>query len=152
MLEKKYNQLLSLLAILSFVGMIVTTYLIYQHYKPAGGSFCNVNDYVNCDIVNKSIYAEIFNIPVSILGFAAYVVLLGGALLARLGFRKHILIPLLALFAAFSLLFSLYLTYVEFFILKAICVLCVTQQILILFIFILFLILWFLQRKARLFS
>ena len=55
--SQKYFRIISFLAA---AGIFVTIYLIFQHYRTVGGSFCNVNDYVNCDIVNKSKYAEIF--------------------------------------------------------------------------------------------
>lgn len=131
---KKY---ITLLRALSFLGMLVTAYLTYQHFAYPGGKFCNVNDYVSCDIVNKSIYAEIFGVPVAILGLIAY------TFFFLLSFR---LTPGLFKYGAFAaglgLLFSLYLTLVEFFVLNAVCIFCVTQQILILFIFLIFLFLW----------
>lgn len=127
------------IAVFSFLGMIATAYLTYQHFSAPGEAFCNVNYYLSCDIVNKSIYAEIFGIPVAIIGFAAYAFFfflsflsLPGKRAARIG----------ALVAGCGLLFSLYLTYIEFFVLQAVCIFCVTQQILILLIFIMFLFLW----------
>lgn len=139
------------LLILSSFGMLVTAYLIYQHYKPAGGSFCNVDDFVNCDIVNKSIYSEIFGIPVSIIGFAAYVFffIIAFALFLGKKIQKNIIL-FSALFAGASVLFSLYLTYIEFFVLDAVCILCLTQQILILLIFITILHLWRNPQKYQL--
>lgn len=128
---------IKLIRVLSFLGMLVTAYLTYQHFADPGESFCNVSDYVSCDIVNKSVYAEIFGIPVAILGFAAYVLFFG--------FSFKIVPRLLwlgVLFSGLGLLFSLYLTSVEFFVLDAICIFCVTQQLLILLIFITFLLVW----------
>lgn len=129
------------LLFLSLTGMIVTAYLVYQHYKDPGGAFCNVNDYVSCDIVNKSIYSEIFGIPVAVLGFLAY------GLLFVLSVTRR-LVGFATLFSGAGLLFSLYLTYIEFFVLQALCILCITQQILILFIFLIYLYIWFAQRKS----
>lgn len=120
-------------------GVVISVYLIYQHYKPAGGSFCIINDYVNCDIVNKSIYAEILGFPVGGLGLVAYLTLFIGSVAVSRGLWKQRALKILALFAGFSFAFSLYLTYVEFFILEAVCPLCVTSQILIFIIFILLL-------------
>lgn len=139
------------LLILSVLGMLVTIYATYQHYKPAGGSFCNINDYVNCDIVNKSIYSEIFGISVAIFGFLAYFYFF----IVSLGFIKEwhfkkIILNFTAFFGAFSLLFSLYLTYIEFFILRALCILCIAQQIFILLIFIVYIALWYKNRKLSL--
>lgn len=123
----------NLLRVLAFAGMLVTAYLIYQHYKPSADAFCNISNYISCDIVNKSIYAEILGIPVSILGFAAYSTLFAGTFLKE---TKNIWMAL-TIFSGIGLLFSLYLTYVELFLLNAICIFCITQQIIILFIFLL---------------
>lgn len=139
--------------------MIVTAYLIYQHYKDPGGAFCNVNDYVSCDIVNKSIYSEIFGIPVAALGFVSYGVLFILSIRLSRGEAKQLmrqqgasltrrLVDFATLFSGAGLLFSLYLTYIEFFVLQALCILCITQQILILFIFLIYLYIWFAQRKS----
>ena len=137
----KYQKLLKLL---SFLGMLVTAYLIYQHYKESADSFCNINNYISCDIVNKSIYAEIFGIPVSILGFLSYTLIFAGTFFLN---RKFV-IASLALFAGFGLGFSLYLTGIEFFALRAICIFCIAQQILIFFIFIMLFSLWSHERKS----
>lgn len=137
------------LCLLSLIGMGVSIYLIYQHYKPAGGSFCNVSDYVSCDVVNKSKYAEIAGIPISVLGLAAYsfIFLLSFGILRR-WIRKNGE-AFLVIFTAASVIFSLYLTFVEFFILQAVCLFCITSQTLIIIIFILSLLLWHIKFQSR---
>lgn len=143
------------IVVLSFAGMLVTGYLIYQHYKDAGGSFCDINDFVNCDIVNKSTYAEIFGIPVSVLGFLAYGVFFFATLFFHSLEKRMHTGPLLAgltLFSGIGLLFSLYLTYIEFFVLHAVCIFCLTQQIIIFIIFSLFFSLWRVSQKSHSFS
>lgn len=141
-----------LLLVLAVAGMVVTTYLIYQHYKLASDSFCNVNNYVSCDIVNKSRYAEIAGMPVSIMGFAAYVVFVALAIVLIVKRKKaegtaaprrlQQLVGAGMLFAFASVAFSLYLTYIELFVLDAICIFCVTQQIIIISIFITLYTIW----------
>lgn len=127
---------------LAFAGMLVTAYLTYQHYADPGGAFCNVNQYVSCDIVNQSVYAEIFGIPVAMLGFLAYAAILVMALAARQGRHAQAIVRFGTFFSGLGLLFSLYLTYIEFFVLRALCIFCLTQQIIILIIFIIFFTLW----------
>lgn len=148
LLWKKYFIIINILAL---AGVLVTAYLTYQHYKPVGGSFCNVNDYVNCDIVNKSMFADVFGIPVALIGLIAY----SGFFIFSFGMVQKWWSPsaqntLAAMLASISgVLFSLYLTYIEFFILRAVCVMCITQQIIILLIFIFFIFLWRTQKKLR---
>ena len=126
------------LVVLPGLGIAVTAYLIQQHYAPVATSFCNFNDYVSCDIVNKSEYSEIFGIPVSILGLITYVYLFVFAIasLKNKSWAKKLLVPTLA-FTLGGLGFSLYLTYIEFFVLYAVCIFCLTQQLFILSISIL---------------
>lgn len=149
---------------LALAGMLVTAYLIYQHFSDPGESFCNVSDFVSCDVVNKSIYSEVFGIPVSVLGFLAY------AFFFILSFQKFtpgsnevaanqsgrpkgatpLILKIGILASLGGVLFSLYLTYVEFFVLYAVCIFCITQQILIFLIFLTFLVLWLKHRKSSL--
>lgn len=142
------NKYLRAVAILSVLGMLVTFYLIYQHYKPAGEGFCNVSDYVSCDVVNKSKYAEIFGVPVAAFGFAAYAIMAVAAFALYKGWLKERrVLGLLTLFAGISMVFALGLTYIEFVLLRAVCIFCITQQIIIIIIFITLLALWLKERK-----
>lgn len=136
------------LIILSTLGALVSSYLVYQHYKPLGDAICNINNYVNCDIVNKSEYAEILGIPVAALGLAAYVVIFFVSLTLLRGWFKHAAISL-AVFTAGGLVFSLYLTIVEFFVLHAVCLFCLASQAIILALFIISLLVWL---KSRAYS
>lgn len=129
---------LKIFIVLSVIGVLLSSYLTYQHFATSGSSFCVIDEYVNCDIVNKSTYSELFGIPVAILGALAY------ALMAVIAYKlyrssapKKTAVHALKIITAGSLLFSLYLTYAELFILYAICALCVSSQILVLILFIL---------------
>lgn len=148
-LHKNYFRIIT---IASLLGILVTAYLLYQHFKPAGSTFCNVSEFVSCDVVNKSKYAEILGIPFALIGFMAYSMLFIATRFEE-KIHSHNLVPHLALFAGTGVAISLYLTYVEFFILYAICILCLTQQILIIIIFITLCFVWYKHRKSlRLFS
>ena len=149
--SSKMTRLICWAAKLSAVGIGLTTYLIYQHYKPLADSFCNISDYVSCDVVNKSIYAEIFGIPVAALGFATYVVLflVSLGLLKGWNFTRVVrglthtrTVQVVAIFSGAGLLFSFYLTSIEFFVLNAVCIFCLAQQLLILSISLIYLFLW----------
>ena len=117
-----------LIATFSLVGMIVSAFAIGNHYSTSKG-VCNISEQINCDIVNRSIYSEIFGIPVALLGLIWYVGMFLASLRAWYG--KRLIEPLeMILFAAsvFGFLFSLYLTYIELYVLYTICLLCVTSQ------------------------
>jgi uncharacterized membrane protein len=99
-------------------------------------AFCSgVGD---CDAVNSSVYSEVLGIPIALLGVGAYV-----AIAALLVLEDRL--PLLREYgplAVFGLaltgtLYSAYLTYVELFVIYAVCPYCVVSALLITGIFIL---------------
>ncbi len=139
--QKKVAQLLKWLNRFNFLAILITLYLTYLHYKPESSDWCTFGDYMNCDIVNKSTYAEILGIPVAILGLVAYLFLflVGRAMAKNYKFYKwwKWLRPFRVFWIMFAViavgvLFSGYLTYIELFVLHALCILCVAQQIIIL--------------------
>jgi|GEM_PF-918221 len=200
--SSKQKKIYTAMLLLGLAALIVTGFLISLHLKPAEvGSFCNLDDYWNCDRVNKSTFAELMGIPVSYLGFAFYSLLtiLIVGLIKGVDFQKRlkpitpslllaanavfssagavyllfleapflgnltalalvktilfifcyliilkkfysnkssttVFLAFLSILTLFGVNFSLYLTDIELFVLEAICLFCLTQQILIIFI------------------
>jgi uncharacterized membrane protein len=124
--------LLVAIIIMSLAGMVDSAYAVTLHYDDDSDSFCNVSETVNCDIVNTSKYSEIFGVPVAGIGFAGYLLyaVLAVYLLAGITYR-NLAVPALLLASVFGVVFSLVLTYIEFFILEAVCILCVVSQVLV---------------------
>lgn len=130
-----------MISVLSFIAMLVTVYLTYMHFKPDASSVCDFNDKFNCDIVNKSPWSVIdlgfIEIPVAILGFGTYLILFLGATglvykwetWQALNSKK--LIDLMIFLSAVGVVFSLYLTYIEAFVLYTFCIFCLIQQVII---------------------
>ena len=112
-----------LLAALSVAGLLMSAYLTWVHFL--GVSPICLTGSGGCEAVQTSRYAEIFGVPVAVLGLAGYAGLLLSALLrGESG-------ALLGLFVALvSVLFSAYLTWLELFVIHAICQWCVTSAIL----------------------
>ncbi len=140
------NNYLKVISYLSIIALLVSLYLVFLHYTPEPSTFCNVSKSVNCDIVNKSSYSELFNIPVSILGALTFIgILLISEILQKnktYKLLKHKITPrhlylLLITILTWSIFFAIYLLYIEFFVLYAICLFCVVLDILILEMFIL---------------
>ncbi len=121
------------LIVLSLIGLALSLYS-FLHFKGfTSGEFCTINETINCDLVNKGPFSKIFGIPVSLIGILGYTFLLAGSIIKRkkLAEDKELTIFLLA--AAYGALgFSLYLTYLEAFVLNAWCLICVTSQVTIL--------------------
>ncbi|MEK7123675.1 MAG: vitamin K epoxide reductase family protein [Patescibacteria group bacterium] len=128
--------LLQLIILFSLAGVIASAYALYLHYSE-GPVFCDINTWFNCDAVNKSIYASIKGVPVAAAGLAGYGFLFLAALLqffgvdfsAALGGKKSGL--LIFAVSLIGLVFSLYLTYIEAFVLATFCLICVLSLIFI---------------------
>lgn len=128
------------IAVLALLGGLDSVYLLLAKTGLIGGLSCTISH--GCDMVNSSSYSEFFGIPVAGIGFVGYV---GLFMLAIVGIQPRWLedsLPdrLVSLFAGVGVVFTLYLTYAEIFILGAICQWCVVSQLLILGIFVLSLI------------
>lgn len=110
---------------LSALGTAFMGYLTYLHFKPSHGALCDFGAGFSCDLVNKSVYAEVMGIPVSVMGLAYF---LGVAFLVV---RKPIadVMRVIQLFTAFSIVYSLHLTYIEVFVLGSVCLFCELSKI-----------------------
>lgn len=123
---------------LSLVGIADSLYLLYEHL---GHEVVCLTD-SGCSIVDASPYSEILGVPVSGIGLAAYVSL---CVLAAWGLRKPrgqaTWIPL-GLFgiSLTGLIYSVYLTYLELFVIYAVCSWCVVSAAVVSIIFALSLV------------
>jgi uncharacterized membrane protein len=111
------------LAVLAVGGMGVAAYLTYTHYADevvACGSLGR------CEAVQQSEYSTIASVPVALLGGLAAAALLAIAL-GRLG-RLALAVEWASLavlgLTTVSVAFAAYLTYIELFVLEAICIYC----------------------------
>jgi uncharacterized membrane protein len=107
---------------LGVAGIGVAGYLTWVHYEDLN-PVC-VGGGGGCERVQNSEYADLAGIPVALIGLAAYLVVVA-ALLVRT--------ELATLFAAgvalISFGFAIYLTYLELFVIDAICQWCVANAV-----------------------
>ncbi len=110
-------------AVVALAGIVVAGYLTWVHFDDAA-LVCVVGG--GCETVQESEYAEIAGIPVAALGLVAYAMVLGlvvwDAPAARLG---------AATIALVGLLFSMYLLVLQIFVIDAICVWCMANDVVI---------------------
>ena len=112
---------------LSLIGVVVAGISLSHHYNTAQG-WCDFSAQFNCDVVNRGPYAEIARIPVALIGVVGYIGLFavsGIALKKRDEERQLFAVVKVAVVGAF--LFSLYLTYLEAFVLGVFCPLCLVS-------------------------
>jgi vitamin-K-epoxide reductase (warfarin-sensitive) len=109
------------IAVLAVLGIALSAVSLQRHYAKSESKFCDIAVQFNCDIVNRSEYSSFFGIPVAGLGVAGYAVVLALATIYR---GAHWVGNTLLAGALAGLVFALYLTYVEGFILDTWCILC----------------------------
>ena len=120
------STLVAVIVMLCLTGVLISGLALAEHYntKP---SPCSINDKWDCGTVNHSPYATLRGMPVALIGSFGY------ALIAALAGRLPRITALLALLA---LLFSLRLTWIEWKILGAWCIYCVSSQVIITIVFL----------------
>jgi uncharacterized membrane protein len=122
-------------AVFAILGAADALYLLI--YKLTGNSnMCLGNG--GCHNVNFSPYSVVYGIPVSVFGMAAYLAILSILLLeSRLKIAEEN--GPLAIFgiSLVGLAFTVYLTYLELYVIHAICPFCVASAVLITLIFLL---------------
>lgn len=107
-------------------GFLVSLYALKQHYAPLGGGACNVTATFNCDLVNRGPYGKILGFPVAGLGVAGYLML--GIVAMNFSRTKDAFVgKILLTLLAGSLAFTLYLTYLEAFVIYAWCLICLAS-------------------------
>jgi uncharacterized membrane protein len=127
--------LAALLGVLSLAGIGVAGYLTFVHWfdKPIA-----CPGFGTCAAVAQSDYAWIGGVPVAFLGLLGYIALTAVcAFWLRAGNRFDIW-PLLAIWgiSVAGVAYSAYLTYVELFVIDAVCVWCVTSATIMTVIFL----------------
>src|SRR3989338_10845320 len=73
----KKNKYFKLMNIFLIIGMLISIFLVYEHFSPSISKFCTFGDSFDCGIVNKSPYANLdgisyllttdFNLPLPLI-------------------------------------------------------------------------------------
>ncbi|MCB0199626.1 MAG: vitamin K epoxide reductase family protein [Anaerolineae bacterium] len=121
---------------MTIVGIAVAGYLTYVKLFAIEPYCAGVG---NCEAVQTSPYAELMGIPVAIWGLFTYIVLLGMVLVKRADWRDlgHLAGMAVFLVTMVGVIFSAYLTYLELFVIHAICPWCVASAVVMTLLFVL---------------
>jgi uncharacterized membrane protein len=132
--------------VFAILGLAVATYMSYAEltgqetscpgytgeFDPNEGGLA-----VDCGFVQHSVYAKLLGIPVAVVGFGGYLAILAVWLLedriALLGEYSHLLVFGMSLF---GFLFTLYLTYAEFFLMRTVCTWCLASAVFMTLVFV----------------
>ncbi|MEO7502669.1 MAG: vitamin K epoxide reductase family protein [Gemmatimonadaceae bacterium] len=124
-----------IVATLSLAGIFVALYLLLYKLGIIGNLTCSIG---SCETVNLSKWATFLGAPVAAWGVGFYFVMFGLSLVSlqdrhadSLGMSKA-----LALVSGSGVAFSAWLTYLELFVIHAICQWCVVSAIIVSVIFV----------------
>jgi len=133
-------------ALLSLAGLFIAAYLYLYKIGKIGNLACGTG---GCETVQWSPWSQIAGIEVALVGVLGYAGLLALSLAALRPelVGRHWPAALLTSLAGIGVLFTAYLTYLEIFVIHAICRWCVASGVVILAIFIVALL--DLRRLAR---
>ena len=125
-----------IILIIAFLGLSDAIYLLI--IKLTSNKALCVPGLGDCWSVNNSVYSEWNGIPISVFGMLAYIsIILLLTLLNRVSFLKnfnHIFVLGIALI---GFIFSIYLTYLQIAVIKAICPFCIISAITMTTVFVL---------------
>lgn len=132
-MEEKTKKLsLQTILILSLAGIIISAYLVQNHYAPPeAGSLCDFTDTISCSLVNTSEYSEVFGVPLALLG-ALWFFFLGWMTWKALQHDHYM--PKLMFYWAIIGIGSVMYTIVAEILLQALCPLCTVLHLFIIII------------------
>ena len=122
-----------LVALLALAGIFLATYLALYKFGMIGALTCTVG---SCETVQLSKWAMFLGMPVAAWGIGFYVAMFVLAMLS-LGTSSRAVRWALLLLGGWGVLFSAWLTYLELYVIHAICMWCVVSAVLTGVIFLL---------------
>jgi uncharacterized membrane protein len=122
-------------ALLALVGVLLAAYLYLYKIGVVGTMVCGAG---SCELVQTSRWSRFLGIEVSLIGLLGYVGILGVSLAGLQPAHQDRRWPdtWLLLLSGAGFLFSAYLTYIELFVLDAICRWCVVSAVIITLLFV----------------
>jgi len=126
-LIKRFSMLLAALGIL--VSAYMTIYKLTDNQ-----TMCLGNG--GCSVVNSSVYAEVYGIPVAAVGLGGFAAILGILIMSdRLNYLRTSAELIVFGLALIGFLFTLYLIYVEVAMIRALCPFCIASQAIMIALF-----------------
>ena len=135
-----------IIAALALAGVGLATYLALYKLGYIGTLACGAG---HCEVVNLSKWSVMAGIPIAVWGVGFYVALFLVAFLGttqRFADAEWISHVMLAM-TGWGVLFSGWLTYLELFVIHAVCMFCVISAILVTVLFVLSMLEW--RRRPR---
>ncbi len=109
---------------IALAGIALSGYLLYIRWT-GGKIYCTSSG--GCETVQTSEYATVAGLPVALFGLLLYLAVVAGVGVSASQIRLRWLVPALFAVALAGTLYSAYLTYLELWVIEAICAWCVTS-------------------------
>ena len=118
---------------LTLLGVLIAGYLTWSHYNE-GSALCAKGG--GCDIVRASRYSEVAGVPVAWFGLLGYILISSVLLLETRSqtFKENADLGLFGL-TMIGFVYSAYLTYLELFVIFAVCPYCVASAVVMTLLF-----------------
>lgn len=123
-MSNKINKIIFSLIAIASIGMIDAVYLTVKHYE--GSIDCSIIS--GCQEVLGSSYSEFMGIPLALMGVAYYLSIIFLSLLFIDSENKYALLGLKYI-PSFGFLFSLWLVYLQIFVIGSICQYCMLSAL-----------------------
>ncbi|MEO1286380.1 MAG: vitamin K epoxide reductase family protein [Chloroflexota bacterium] len=141
-MEKAKNSSLFSARNLSFVVLLfaigVSGYLSYLKFDTSVQPACSVGEVFDCGTVLNSVYSEIQGVPIAYLGLAVNLIVFALLFLEpRVKFFTQWSVPLAFGILLFAFLFSMYLIYVQAFLITKYCPWCLSHEAFVTIVFLL---------------
>ena len=119
-----------IVAALALAGIFISLYLTLYKIGIIGELSCSIG---SCETVNTSRWSRFLGLPVAAWGLLFYLDVFAVALLSTFPRveNERALSMVLVVEAAVGVLFSAWLTYLELFVIHAICIWCVTSAVIV---------------------
>ena len=131
-----------LAAVVALIGLADSIYLTIKHYT---GEVVPCSIVQGCEQVLTSSYAEIFGVPLAMFGAAAYFVAFSLAILAAFG--NGLMWRFFGIQTFLMLLFSVWLVYLQAYVIGVFCQFCLVSAVTTLTLFIIYLVSEFFRRR-----
>jgi len=121
--------------VLANIGLLVSLYLLWT-YVSGAPIVCSSG---GCEVVRASPYSHLFGIPLPVFGVIFYIVIIIFSLLVGIWqhFPDNKIKRIILIVAFFGFVYSVYLTYLEAFVIHGFCDWCMASAIISALIFVL---------------
>lgn len=128
------SMLVAIIIVLAFLGLADTWYLTQSAFTNTALN-CGIEALDQCNTVAQSEYSKVLGIPLSLYGFAFYVIFFVLAALVTT-FSRPFFVKLMYWISVLGLLLSLYFLYLQVFVIEALCVYCLASFVIATLLFL----------------